>query len=249
MGLSSLLLPRPRMHQHLNRPLALLDLARRPIGNINARPRHTTRAAGIRHPGNPMVPSAERQTLPALIRHPRSSCSRDRGGVKNRLSGAAVSEVGLRSATERCGDGTLRDIRGCTYRRGARGARCEVANREEGDTCEARASALGRGSSAGAPSGGARVSGCVSAGVDRLCHRLLGRPAAVASGSWGGQRPSLGSHVKVAPRRAPPRAGPRGRRSCRLCSWRRRQAKELLGLHRPRVHPHLAEQAHCRGEL
>ena len=196
MGLSSLLLPRPRMHQHLNRPLALLDLARRPIGNINARPRHTTRAAGIRHPGNPMVPSAERQTLPALIRHPRSSCSRDRGGVKNRLSGAAVSEVGLRSATERCGDGTLRDIRGCTYRRGARGARCEVANREEGDTCEARASALGRGSSAGAPSGGARqwvrVSRCRPAvpsapGAASGCGiGLLGRPASESGVSCQG---------------------------------------------------------------
>src|SRR5574342_371554 len=78
----------------------------------------------------------------------------------------AVSEVGLRSATERCGDGTLRDSRGCAYRRGAGRTRFEGANRERGDTCAVRASALGRGSSGGAP-GGARVSRGGSAGVER----------------------------------------------------------------------------------
>jgi multidrug resistance efflux pump len=62
----------------------------------------------------------------------------------------AVSELRLRSRAERCGNSSLRDIRGFAYLREAGLAHGEGANGEGGDTGPARASALGRGSSGGA---------------------------------------------------------------------------------------------------
>src|SRR3972149_2023491 len=93
-------------------------------------------------------------------------------GVKKRLPGAAVSELGPRSPAERCGNSNLRDVRRVAYLREARFGPRRRRKWRGGDTVTTRASARGGGSSGGAPGG--RASGCagqlVSSG--RGGHRL-----------------------------------------------------------------------------
>ena len=78
----------------------------------------------------------------------------------------AVSELGRRNLSDRCGNGDLRDIRGFAYLREARLARGEAGN-GAGETPSRTGRAPGVAAGRKARRRGARVSGCGSAGVER----------------------------------------------------------------------------------